>query len=250
VITLSSELLPGYTANQIVNNINKALPGFQKHEGVEIKLTGEREDQAETLAFLGKAIIIAMGLIFFILITQFASMSRTLIILSEVIFSIIGVLLGLLIFGMDISITMTGVGIIALGGIVVRNGILIVEFTDVLKKRGYRTREAIVQAGKIRITPVILTATAAMLGLIPLAIGLNIDFVKLFTDLNPHIHFGSDTVMFWGPLSWTIIFGLSFATFLTLVLVPAMYYIAYVTKLRVTRRRHHYRVKKKSYEEG
>jgi multidrug efflux pump subunit AcrB len=148
-----------------------------------------------------------------------------LIILSEVIFSIIGVLLGVIIFKMPIVITMTGLGIVALGGIVVRNGILIVEFTDLLRSQGMELKEAIVLAGKTRITPVILTATACILGLIPLAVGMNINFVTLFTELNPEIYFGGDNVMFWGPLSWTIIFGLSFATFLTLIFVPAMYLI-------------------------
>jgi multidrug efflux pump subunit AcrB len=181
--------------------------------------------------------VISLGLIFFILITQFNSVSKTVIILSEVIFSIVGVLLGVIIFHMDLVILMTGLGIVALGGIVVRNGILIVEFADRLKERGLRTREAIVGAGKTRITPVVLTATATMLGLVPLAVGFNINFVTLFSDLNPHIYFGGDNVKFWGPLSWTIIFGLSFATFLTLVFVPALYYLDYVIKLKMKRRK-------------
>ena len=181
--------------------------------------------------------IIALGIIFFILITQFNSLSKSLIILSEVVFSIVGVLLGIVIFNLDIIIIMTGLGIVALGGIVVRNGILIVEFIDVQKSRGLKTREAIVEAGKTRITPVLLTATATMLGLVPLAVGLNINFVTLFTELNTHLYFGGDNVMFWGPLSWTIIFGLSFATFLTLVFVPAMYLIAYAMKTRIQRNR-------------
>jgi multidrug efflux pump subunit AcrB len=146
-------------------------------------------------------------------------------------------LLGIVIFGMDISVIMTGLGIVALGGIVVRNGILIVEFTDVLKAKGMKTREAIVQAGKTRTTPVILTATATILGLVPLAVGMNINFITMFTELNPHIHFGGDNVAFWGSLSWTIIFGLSFATFLTLMFVPAMYLIAYRMKVSLKRGR-------------
>lgn len=222
VITLSSEVLSGYTANEIVAMINKSIPAYNIPKGVEIKLTGEREDQAETMVFLMKAMMIAIGLIFFILITQFGSLSKSFIILSEVIFSVIGVLLGITIFGMSISIIMTGLGIVALGGIVVRNGILIVEFGDELKSRGMKTKDSIIQAGKTRITPVVLTATATMLGLVPLAVGMNINFVTLFTELNPHLYFGGDNVAFWGPLSWTIIFGLSFATFLTLVFVPAM----------------------------
>jgi multidrug efflux pump subunit AcrB len=141
-----------------------------------------------------------------------------------------------MITGMSISIIMTGIGIIALAGIVVRNGILLVEFMDVLKGEGMTTREAIIQGGKTRITPVILTASATILGLIPLGIGLNIDFFALFTELNPHIHFGGDNVAFFGPLAWAIIFGLSFATVLTLLLVPIMYYIFYVGKVKSTRR--------------
>ena len=237
VITLYSAVLPGYNANQILNTIRKETRGFQKPNNVEISFTGENEFQQESMSFLGLAMVIALGLIFFILITQFNSISKTLIILSEVIFSIIGVLLGIVIFNMPISVIMTGLGIVALGGIVVRNGILIVEFCDVLKNQGLKTREAIVQAGKTRITPVILTATATMLGLVPLAIGLNINFVTLFTHLNPQIHIGGDNVMFWGNLSWTIIFGLSFATFLTLLFVPAMYLMAYELKIKIKRNR-------------
>jgi multidrug efflux pump subunit AcrB len=142
-----------------------------------------------------------------------------------------------MLFDMSLVIMMTGLGIVALGGIVVRNGILIVEFTDVLKAQGLKTRDAIVQGGLTRITPVILTATATMLGLVPLAVGMNVNFVTLFTELNPHIHFGGDNVAFWGPLSWTIIFGLSFATFLTLIFVPAMYIMAYKMKIGLARRR-------------
>ena len=237
IITLSSGVLTGYTANEIVAQVKKLAVDFPLHEGISIKLTGEQEDQAETSAFLGKAMLIAIGLIFFILITQFNSLSKTVIILSEVIFSVIGVLLGIVIFDMSISIIMTGLGIVALGGIVVRNGILIVEFIDTLKERGMKTREAIIMAGKTRITPVILTATATILGLVPLAVGFNLNFTTLFTQLNPQIHIGGDNVMFWGPLSWTIIFGLSFATFLTLIFVPAMYIISYEMKIRLKRRK-------------
>jgi multidrug efflux pump subunit AcrB len=126
---------------------------------------------------------------------------------------------------MKISIVMTGIGIVALGGIVVRNGILLVEFTDILIEEGMPLRKAVVEAGRTRMTPVILTASATILGLIPLAVGLNIDFASLFSDFQPHLFFGGDSVAFWGPLSWTMIFGLSFATLLTLFLVPAMYLI-------------------------
>lgn len=125
---------------------------------------------------------------------------------------------------------MTGIGIVALAGIVVRNGILLVEFTDILVENGMSVRDAVIEGGRIRMTPVILTATATILGMIPLAVGFNIDFVTMFTELDPKIYFGGDSVAFWGPLSWTIIFGLSFATFITLILVPVMYLIAFKTK--------------------
>jgi len=235
VITLGSNVLTGYTAADINNKITKSLPGFAKKEGVDISLTGENEDMKDTMMFMVKAVLLSLCLILFILITQFNSISKTLIILSEVIFSVIGVLLGYDIFGMDYSLVMTGMGVVALAGIVVRNGILLVEFTDVLKERGLKTRDAIIQAGKTRITPVILTATATILGLIPLAVGFNINFETLFTEFNPHIWIGGDSVRFFGPLSWTIVFGLSFATFLTLILVPAMYFIAYSAKAKVSR---------------
>ena len=139
-------------------------------------------------------------------------------------------------FGMNISIVMTGVGVIALAGIVVRNGILLVEFTDLLREEGMELKAAIIQAGKTRMTPVILTASATILGLVPLALGMNIDFLTMFTELNPHIWFGGESVRFWGPLSWTMIFGLSFATFLTLILVPVMYLISQRWKIKLTER--------------
>jgi len=237
VITISSNVLDGYNANLINAELRKALPQFKKSSAIDIRLTGEQEDQKESMLFLSKAMILALFLILFILITQFNSMSKTIIILSEVLFSLIGVLLGYMIFGMTISIIMTGMGLVALAGIVVRNGILLVEFTDVLKEQGYKTRNAIVEGGKTRITPVILTATAAILGLIPLAIGMNINFGTLLSELNPHLHFGGDNVMFFGPLSWTIIFGLSFATFVTLVLIPVMYFIIYTRNIKRLRRK-------------
>lgn len=235
VITLGSNVLKEYNANEIVMKITSELPKYKKRDGIEINLTGEQEDQKESMAFLGSAMLLAVFLIMFIMITQFNSISKPIIIFTEVFFSIIGVLLGFIIFKMPISIIMTGMGIVALAGIVVRNGILLVEFTDVLKERGMKTREAIIQAGKTRITPVLLTASATILGLIPLAIGFNIDFASLFTSLQPHIHFGGDNVAFFGALAWTIIFGLSFATFLTLIFIPAMYLITYAMKVKLKR---------------
>ena len=236
VVTITSNVLSGYTPNEVNQEIRNAIPAFEKSSSIEIKLTGEQEDQKEAQDFLNVAMLISILLVLFIMITQFNSLTRPIIILSEIFFSIIGVLLGFAIFHMSFSIIMTGMGIVALSGIVIRNGILLVEFTEVLKKRGLRTREAIIQAGKIRITPVFLTALSTILGLIPLAIGFNINFITLFSQLRPHIFFGGENVMFFGPLSWTIIFGLTFATFLTLVFIPVMYHIIFVFELRTRRR--------------
>ncbi|OQA12312.1 MAG: Cobalt-zinc-cadmium resistance protein CzcA [Bacteroidetes bacterium ADurb.Bin397] len=240
VITLYSNILTGFSENEVVPRVQEAAKDYKFSEGVTIDMTGQQQEQQETMSFLGTALLISLGLIFLILVTQFNSVSKPLIILTEIVFSLIGVLLGYAITGMEMSILMTGIGIVALAGIVVRNGILLVEFTDLLREQGMELREAIIEAGKTRMTPVLLTATATMLGLIPLAVGLNIDFVKLFTELNPHIFFGGDSVAFWGPLSWTMIFGLSFATFLTLVLVPAMYLISERFKLKLKKQPVHH----------
>jgi multidrug efflux pump len=226
VITLSSNVAAGFNPNEVVAKTEKVMTRFKATGNVEVKMTGQQEEQAETGAFLGRALMYSLGLILLILVTQFNSIGKPFIILTEIFFSIIGVLLGTALFKMDMSIVMTGVGIIALAGVVVRNGILLVEFADISRAEGMNLWDAVVEAGRTRMTPVILTATAAILGLIPLAIGLNIDFETLFAHGNPHLYFGGDSVVFWGPLSWTMIFGLAFATFLTLLLVPAMYLIA------------------------
>ncbi len=238
IVTVSSNLLTDYQSREaeVVSNVMAAVKQFPKTEGVEIKFAGSQEEQAETMSFLGTALMISLGLIFMILVIQFNSIGKPVIILSEIIFSIIGVLLGFALFKMGFSIVMTGIGVVALAGIVVRNGILLVEFTELLREQGVPTFEAIVEAGRTRMTPVILTATATSLGLIPLAIGLNIDFVTLFTEFNPHIFFGGDSTAFWGPLSWTMIFGLMFATFLTLFLVPVMYLMSENLKSKIYKR--------------
>jgi len=226
VITLSSNVVAPYNENEVVNMVKAAMAGFKPTGKVEVKMTGQQEEQAETGAFLGKALLYSIALMLIILVLQFNAFGKPLIILSEILFSIIGVLIGTALFKMNMSIVMTGVGIIALGGVVVRNGILLIEFAEMARKDGMSLWDATVEAGKTRMTPVILTATAAILGLIPLAVGLNIDFEALFAHGNPHIYFGGDNVVFWGPLSWTMIFGLGFATVITLLLVPAMYLLS------------------------
>jgi len=236
LITISSNVLNGFTGPDVVANVQRALKSFPTPAGYTVKMGGAQEDQKETSDFLGVAAIGAIALIFLVLVTQFNSVSKPLIILTEVIFSIIGVMLGLAITGMNISIVMTGVGIIALAGIVVKNGILLVEFTDMLRAQGMNLHDALVLAGRTRLNPVILTATAAILGLIPLAIGLNIDFYELFNSGHPHFFLGGESVVFWGPLAWTIIFGLSFATLVTLLVVPVMYLLNEKLRAKITGR--------------
>lgn len=226
VITLSSDVKDGYNPNEVVLKVQGALKGYQKSGDVVVKFAGDQEEQEETMSFLSNAMLVSVGLMLMVLVGLFNSLGKPLIILSEIVFSIVGVLLGVSIFKMEMSIVMTGVGIIALGGIVVRNGILLVEFAEFARERGMSLYDATVEAGRTRMTPVILTAAAAILGLIPLAVGLNINFETLFSELNPHIFFGGDNVAFFGPLSWTMIFGLLFATALTLLLIPSMYLIS------------------------
>ncbi|HEX9511918.1 MAG TPA: efflux RND transporter permease subunit [Puia sp.] len=237
VITLKSNVLNGYTPTAVNQVLAMHIADFKKRpDGVTIKQTGEGEQQAETGAFLGKALVIALAAILIILVLQFNSVSKSVIILTEILFSVIGVILGFAITKMEVSVIMTGLGIVGLAGIVVKNGILVIEFTDELRGRGMKTREAVIEAGKTRIIPVLLTAMAAILALIPLAVGFNINFVTLFSELNPHIYFGGDNAVFWKPLSWTIIFGLAFAFFMTLFMVPSMYLIA--ERLKRPMRRH------------
>jgi multidrug efflux pump subunit AcrB len=224
IITLLSNLTAAYqnNGNEVVAAVQKEIDKFHVPSGVMVRMAGEQEDQKETGSFLGTAMLISMMLIFLILVLQFNSFSRTLIILSEVLFSVTGVFLGYAIFGNTFSLVMSGIGIVALAGIVVRNGILLVEFMDLMLAEGMSPYDAIIESGRTRMTPVLLTATAAILGLIPLAVGMNVDFGSLLSTGNPHLYFGGDNTAFWAPLAWTMIYGLGFATFLTLIVVPVM----------------------------
>lgn len=232
MVTISSNITAEYQPKQtqVVNAVKSAVAQIPPSESVTVGFAGEDAEMMDAINFLGRSLVISIFLILIILMTQFNSIGKTLIIMTEVVFSVIGVLLGMAIFNMDLSVIMMGVGIVALAGIVVRNGILLVEFTDKLREDGEAVIPAIIEAGRIRMTPVILTATAAILGLIPLAIGFNIDFSSLLETGDPKIYFGGDSVAFWGPLSWTIIFGLGFATFITLIILPVMYLTGWKTK--------------------
>ena len=230
VITVSSNVLSGYNANEIIFRIGRALPKFSLPDGYSVEFTGEQDMQQETGQFMVVAMFIALALIFIILVAQFNSIAKPLIIISMFFFSFIGVLLGFVVFEIDISVMMTGMGIIAVAGVVVKNGIIIIDYIDNRIESGMDKMEAIIQAGATRLTPVLLTALSTVLGLVPLAIGMNFNFQTLLTRLDPQIYFGGDNAAFWNPLAMTIIFGLSFATILTLVVVPAMYTIFFVRR--------------------
>ena len=248
VITLGSNVLPGYNATRVNQQIKEVLRSFDMPDGYAYEFTGEQQEQAESMEFLMVALLIAVSLISLILVTQFNSIVKPFIIIGSVIFSTAGVFFGLALFNMEFIVIMTGIGIISLAGVVVNNAIVLIDYTDYLHERkkselnndekqyldGDTSKEIIQLAGETRFRPVILTAITTVLGLLPLAVGLNINFVTLMTDLDPQIYFGGDNAAFWSPMAWTVIFGLTVATFLTLVIVPSMYQIILATERRIT----------------
>ncbi len=233
VLTLSSDVVSGANPSAIISQIKDVAAQMDLPEGYEIKFAGEQEELQETIDFLSVAFATALALMFLILVTQFNSVVKPMLIFTTVLFTLIGIALGFGIFKITLSAVMTGVGIFSLAGIVVRNGILLIEFTDELRNRGEHVEQAVINGGATRITPVVLTALSAILGLIPLAVGVNMDFASLFRELDPKFYLGGDNVAFWGPLAWTIIFGLITSTFLTLLVVPSMYMMAYRTREKV-----------------
>lgn len=246
VITIYSNVLEGFNPTEIVQKIQTSMENYKLPNDMTYQFTGEQEEMAKNMAFLTKALVIAMALILLIIVAQFNSVSKPIIIFIAIVLSFIGVLFGLVIFQMDFVVMMTMMGIISLAGIVVNNAIVLIDYTQLLIDRKklalgipedkYLTREqyrkAIIDAGTNRLRPVLLTAITTVLGLIPLAIGLNINFFSLFTEFDPQIYVGGDNNIFWKPMSWTIIFGLTFATFLTLVIIPTMFYLLNRAKIR------------------
>ncbi len=240
-IGITSNVLDGYNGNEIVEDLKILLEDFPMPVGYKYEFGGEQEEMAEQFAFLSSAFSVALFAIFLILVAQFNSIVSPFIIILSVVFSTIGVFLGYVGSGMDLVVVMTGVGIISLAGIVVNNAIVLVDYINLvidrklqeleLKKLHELTRiqvkEAIIEGGGRRLRPVLLTAITTVLGLIPLAIGLNINFFTLISDLDPQYFVGGDNAQFWGTMAWTVIYGLVFATFLTLVVVPVMYWLAY-----------------------
>ncbi len=244
VITLYSNVLEGYNANNVNAQIKTLLADFDMPSGYSYAFTGEQEEQAESMEFLTFALALAVVLILMILVSQFNSIVKPFIIIASVLFSTIGVFGGLATFKMDFVVIMTGIGIVSLAGVVVNNAIVLIDYIELLKlqkKKELRLIEGesltikditdcIIIAGKTRLRPVLLTAITTILGLFPMAIGINIDFIELLRNFNPHLTIGGDMAAMWSPMSWTVIFGLTFATFLTLVIVPVMYLIAVRTK--------------------
>ncbi|MFC1544195.1 efflux RND transporter permease subunit [Gemmatimonadota bacterium] len=228
VVTITSDVRSGFQQNAVLGQVRGILAPFQDSlpAGYEISYAGQNQDQQEAQEFLSQAFVIAVFLIMFILISQFNSVMKPLIIISNVMLSIVGVLIGLVVFRMPFGIIMTGVGVISLAGIVVNNGIVLLDYIDVLRRRdGMDRRDALVLGGETRFRPVILTAVTTILGLIPLAIGLNIDFLGLYSTLAPNLYWGGEQAAWWGPMAIAVIAGLAFATFLTLILTPVMYSI-------------------------
>ena len=251
LVTIQSNVLGDFNPTEVVNEIKAEMEGFEFAEGVEWKFTGQQEEQAKEMEFLGGALLAAVFLIFLIIVAQFNSVSGPVIILFAVLLSLIGVLLGLVVFQMDFIIIMTMIGIISLAGIVVNNAIVLIDYTKLLITR--RKEELgideddklpleelypiIVKGGKTRLRPVLLTAITTVLGLLPMAYGFNIDFIGLLESWDPNVYIGGDNVMFWGPMSKTIIFGLTFATFLTLVFVPVLFLQIEKLKLKLKARK-------------
>ncbi|GAB3233851.1 efflux RND transporter permease subunit [Algoriphagus aestuariicola] len=238
-ITMFSNVLDGYNPTEINAQIQDLMENYSVPDGITVKFTGEQEEQAKSMAFLLNALMIAVSLIFLIIVAQFNSVISPFIIMTSVLLSTIGVFLGLVIFNMDFVVIMTGIGIISLAGVVVNNAIVLIDYTNLVRARkrqelGVAEGEylaiadllaSIVEAGKTRLRPVLLTAITTVLGLIPLAIGMNINFSTLLSDFDPQFYVGGDNAAFWGPMAWTVIFGLTFATVITLVIVPVMYYL-------------------------
>jgi len=247
VVTVYSALSPGYTdAGAVVGQVRHAMKDFNElPKSIKIDYTGQIEEQNKQMAFLVGAFFTGLFLIFLILIFQFNSFSKPTIIMLAIFLSLIGVFSGIVITGSAFVIMMTMMGIISLAGIVVNNGVVLLDYAQLLIDRkkyklgldedDYLNKDdlykSIVTAGKARLRPVLLTAITTILGLIPLAIGLNINFFTLFSEFNPHIYFGGDNVVFWGPLAWTVIYGLFIATFLTLIVVPVLFFLTMQLKM-------------------
>ncbi|MDC1385683.1 efflux RND transporter permease subunit, partial [Crocinitomicaceae bacterium] len=248
LVTIYSNVTEGLNATEIVDKLKKEMEGYKDlPEGYEFTFTGQMEEQAKEMAFLSKALLIAVFLILLIIVAQFNSYSMPTVIILTVLLSLIGVLLGLLITRQNFVIMMTMIGIISLAGVVVNNAIVLIDYTNLIRKKKREERgldeyeqlpyedivASAIEGGRTRLRPVLLTAITTILGLVPLAIGFNIDFMSFFTTYDPKIYMGGDNNMFFAPMSWAIIYGLTFATFLTLIIIPSLYLLMYRLKLGI-----------------
>ena len=219
VITLEGEVVEGANANEVKNAVAAFVASAEPPKGIVLEMGGNEKEQQDSMAFLGKAFLIAVVLITMVLVTQFDSVALPAIIMMTVVLSLVGVLWGLLITGTPFGIIMTGIGVISLAGVVVNNAIVLLDYVEQLRARGLPVHDALVRAGLTRFRPVMLTAVTTVLGLVPMALGISIDFGSM------RILTGGSSAQFWGPMAIAVIFGLSFATILTLVMVPTLYSI-------------------------
>jgi multidrug efflux pump len=251
MVNITSGVKEGFNANEVVDKLKAKLEKYQEEgkvsKAVEVSFAGQQEEQAKEMAFLSTALLIAVFMITLIIVAQFNSFSAPAVIMLTVVLSLIGVLLGLVITQQNFVIMMTMIGIISLAGVVVNNAIVLIDFTNMLRKEKREEQgltedellpyedvvQAAIQAGKTRLRPVLLTAITTILGLIPLAVGFNIDFFSFLSSYDAKIYFGGDNNIFFSPMSWTIIYGLTFATFLTLVVIPSLYLLSYRLKTKI-----------------
>jgi CzcA family heavy metal efflux pump len=217
VITVTGDV-EGRVQSEVINEIKARLAGFNLPSGYGIKLTGSQEEQQKAASFLSNAFVITLLLVFLIMVAEFNSLKVPFVIMLSVLLSLIGVMFGLLVTRTPASVIMTGVGVVALAGIVVRNGIVLLDFVKHKRSEGGMTlEEALLEAGRIRLRPVLLTAAATVLAVLPMATGIDFDWREF------HFVIGAESAEFWRPLAITIIFGLTISTFLTLVVVPTAY---------------------------
>jgi CzcA family heavy metal efflux pump len=236
VVTVSANA-EGRLGNDVLKDVMAKLKDYKMPDGYTLKYTGEQEDQKETSDFLGKAFMISLLLIFMLMVIEFNSLTTPLIIMFSVLLSLIGVFAGLLITQTPFGIVMTGIGVIALAGIVVRNAIVLLDFQKELEKQGLSRDEAMIKSGVIRLRPVFLTAAATIIGLVPLTTGIDFDWRSFSWVI------GGENTAFWRPMGVAIIFGLSVATFLTLVVVPSIYTAVDDVKIRFKNRKKKKKIK-------
>jgi multidrug efflux pump subunit AcrB len=224
VITITANA-QGRLASDVLKDVQTSLASFPMPDGYTIGFAGEQKEQGEASAFLRRALLVTIFLIFLLMVSEFNSIKVPFVIMISVLLSLIGVLLGLLITRQPFGVIMTGVGVIALAGIVVKNAIVLLDFAKQKVNEGMPLEEALLEAGRTRLRPVVLTAVSTILGVVPLATGLDIDWRQFSFVV------GAESSDFWRGLGIAIISGLSVSTFLTLVVIPTLY--AYLEDIHI-----------------